>query len=164
MTSITTEDLDALREALADNEKPGSEKTLAGVNEMVERLSSLRDKKKLIEDELSTVNIEIEGINRSLVDLLVQHELSSYRAPAGLVTVAPLFNAKLPQGPDKTTFFDYLKERGDFDRLASIHSATFTSYIKEQYELARERGEGEPKIPGVSEVKTLLRLSFRKSK
>lgn len=159
--TILEQNLKDLRASLGE---PQAEKeaTLTDVNDLVEKLGVLRDKKAAMEDTLAPVTTEIESTNKQILDILMENNLTSYKAPAGLISVSHIFTAKLPQGEDKITCFNHLKEIGRFDDMASIHSATFNAWVKEQYDLAQEAGREEPKIPGVTDVKTNLRLSFRR--
>lgn len=138
--------------------------TLGDMNELAVRLASLRDAKKELEDRVSELSSELESLQKRLIELMTENELTTYKAPCGTISVTHHFTARLPQGEEKTKLFEYLKSVGRFEEMASIHSQTFNSWVKEQYELAKERGEDEPQLPGVTDVKTLLRISFRRAK
>lgn len=163
MTEVTEKDLDNLRKAMAEDKKE-PEATLSTVNELAEKLAALRDHKQELEEKVSLVSKEIEATNQRIIDILMENNLKSYRAPVGTLSVKGIFTAKLPQGEDKVTCFNYLKEIGRFEDMASIHSATFNSWVKEAYDLAQEKGEDEPQLPGVKDVKTIFRVSFLRSK
>lgn len=162
------QELEALRKKLAPQavEEMGQNATpsLAEMNTLAERIATARDQKAVAEEALSKVTGELESLQKRTIDILVENQLTSYKAPAGLISVTHHFTAKLPQGEDRVKCFDYLKSIGRWDDMASIHSQTFNSWVKEQYDLAKERGEGEPQLPGVKEVSTLLRISFRRAK
>lgn len=138
--------------------------SLREMNELAEKIADLRDRKKDAEEIVSALSSELEFAQKRVIDLMIENELTSYKAPAGVMSVTHHFTAKLPQGDEKVKCFDYLKSIGRFEEMASIHSQTFNSWVKEQYDLAKERGEGEPTLPGVSDVKTMLRISFRRTK
>lgn len=167
MTSQEQE-LEALRKKLAPQavEEFGQNTNLglAEMNTLAERIATARDQKAVAEEALSKVTGELESLQKRAIDILVENQLTSYKAPAGLMSVTHHFTAKLPQGEDRVKCFDYLKSIGRWDDMASIHSQTFNSWVKEQYDLAKERGEGEPQLPGVTDVKTQLRISFRRAK
>jgi hypothetical protein len=163
---MTAQELDALRSKMAEEPAETSseiQKALLEVNALADTLAAARDVKKEIEGKLSNACAEVERLNQLIIDLLMASNLKSYDAPAGKLSVVGRFTAKLPVGPEKVALFDYLKSIGRFDDMASIHSATFTSWVQEQYALAEERGEGEPTLPGVSDVKTRMGISFRRS-
>ena len=140
------------------------ETSLTEMNDLAAEIASLRSEEKQAADVKSEISKRLEEKEQRVMDLLLEHGLSSYKAPDGTMSLSQRFSAKLPQGEDRLAFFAYLKELGKFDELVGIASTTYTSYVKEQYELAQERGEGEPVIPGVTEVKLVPRLSFRQSR
>lgn len=161
----TEQELEALRAQYAPTEEEtGAAPSLTEMNDLAEHIAELRDKKKDLEEHLSETSAKLEALQKRVIDVLMENGLTSYKAPAGTMSVTHHFSAKLPQGEEKAKCYEYLKSIGRFEDMASIHSATFNSWVKEQYELAKERGEDEPKLPGVTDVSTLLRISFRRSK
>ena len=166
--NLQEQELEALRKKLAPQavEEFGQNiaPSLAEMNTLAERIATARDQKAVAEEALSKVTDGLESLQKRAIDVLVENQLTSYKAPAGLISVTHHFTAKLPQGEDRVKCFDYLKSIGRWDDMASIHSQTFNSWVKEQYDLAKERGEEEPQLPGVTDVKTQLRISFRRAK
>lgn len=140
------------------------EVSLTEMNALGERMSELKALKARADDEASRVSAELEGIKKQIIDYMLGHDLKSYRSPHGLLTVRSKFTAKLPQGENKIALFQFLKDEGEFERLASIHSATFNSWVQERYDLAKEAGEDEPQLPGVTEVGIFPTLSFTGAK
>ena len=134
---------------------------LADMNQLIKKLAELRSVKREIEQKLSDTNKELDELNKSLIDILMANELTSFKSASGAISITQHFSASLPQGENKLIFFDHLKKIGEFDKLASIHSATFNSWVKNEYEQAQTKGIMEPSIPGVIDVKTLFRISFR---
>ena len=143
--------------------EPENAATLQEVNELAQELAGLRTVKEMQEATLSATNKKIEEINLRIIDVLTENQLKSYRAPAGLIVVKAKFTARLPQGPDREALFAYIKSIGRED-MFSIHSATFNSWVKEQYDLAIEQGKEEPSLPGVKDVGTLPSMSFTRTK
>jgi hypothetical protein len=154
-------ELNALRGVYQPDD--GKDATLLDINKLAADLVRMRDAKKEIESALSEANAELDRVEEALIKHLTQNQLTSYQAPAGRISISHRFTAKLPQGEEKQKFYAWLKETKRFESMATIHSATFNSFIKEQYELAQERGEGEPQLPGVTDVKTLLGIRFSRA-
>ena len=138
--------------------------TLEQMNKIAARIAELRDKEKAAADAKALITSELKVLENQVLDILADNELKSFKSPDGTLSLEFRFSARLPKGDDKIKFFEHLKAIGRFEELASVNSKTFNSWVQEQYELAQESGEGEPAIPGVSEVKTLPRLSFRRTR
>lgn len=154
------QELETLR-AKQDESTPAS---LKEMNELAAEIAYLRDEEKRRSEAKAEISTRLEAKEQRVIELLIENNLTSYRAPAGTLTAKFRFSARLPQGPEKVKFFEFLKSIGRFEEMATIHSNTFNSYVKEQYDLAREAHQEEPKIPGVTEVKTSPTLSFTRTR
>lgn len=143
-----------------------SQTSLAEMNVLAQEIARLRDREKAAAEIKSEISQALEAKENRVLEILMENSLTNYKAPDGTMSLSFRLSAKLPQGEERTKFYEYLKASGKFDDMVSVNSNTFNSYIKEQYELAQEQGESEPKIPGVSteDIKTLPRLSFRRSR
>jgi len=141
-----------------------TETSLAEMNTLAEEIATLRDEEKAASDAKHEITARLEAKEDKMLESLMANDIRSYKAPAGTVSIGFRTSAKLPQGDDRKAFYDHLKAIGKFDIMISVSSQVYNAYVKEQFDLAKERGEGEPTIPGVSEVKMTPRLSFRKTR
>lgn len=162
MTAIEQE-LNDLRSDLAA-QAAAPETSLAEMNQLAVEIAQLRDAETAAAKAKSDISAELEAKENRVMELLIENNLNSYKAPEGTLSLSFRFSAKLPVGPAKEAFFAYLRSQGRFDELVSVSSATYTAFVKEAYELAREQGKDEPTIPGVTDVKTSPRLSFRRAR
>lgn len=99
-------------------------------------------KKKVSTEAYNAVNMQEVKVKLLLesLDLLEFEKVK-------LVTSA---RAKVPQDPmEKQAFFDYLIEKGVYDAYRTVNSNSINSFVKIEYELAKERGDFDFKIPGL---------------
>lgn len=139
----------------------------AKLKELIDLAASiveLRDKEKEASDAKRVITAKLEIAEIKALELLQANNLKQFRAPACLLSVAFLTSAKTPKTPeDKAALFAYLKEINRYD-MVSVNSLTLNSFYKEQLELAKERGEDDIQIPGITEVTVLPRLSVTRPK
>jgi trans-2-enoyl-CoA reductase len=85
-------------------------------------------------------------------------ELDSFEG----VSVYTKASCKIPQDPmDKQALFDWMQEKGIYDAYRTVNSQSLNSLVKHEYDLAKERGEFDFKIPGL-EIQQQTILSVRK--
>lgn len=101
-------------------------------------------------DEANKIKKEVYArlqIQESKVKMLLETlELPEFEK-VKIVTVA---RANVPKDPeDKRNFFDYLIEKGVYDAYRTVNSNSINSFVKAEYELAKERGELNFSIPGI---------------
>lgn len=160
------QELNELRAAQTEVGAPeqAASPSLSEMNKLAEEIAKLRDEETIAATAKKNISAKLEAKEKRVVELLMENSINSYKAPDGLLSLSFRMSAKLPVGPAKTEFYDYLKAQGRFEEMATVHSATFNAFVKEQYELAQEQGKDEPSIPGVTEVKTSPTLSFRRTR
>jgi len=138
---------------------------IAEMNELAATIVELRDKEKEASNAKKVVTAQLEIAENRALALLEGHGLKQYRAPSCLLSLAFLTSAQTPKTPEsKAALFQYLKSINRYDDMVSVNSQTLNSFYKEQLELAKERGEDDLKIPGITEVKVLPRLSVTRPK
>lgn len=142
---------------------------ISKMNELVEQYAKLRAAKEEAQATLDACTAACEGAKRELIALLEQNELINYRAPAGLVSITLKKMATTPKTPeDKRAWLNYLlSKHGTVETLMdmgllSTNSQKLQSFIKEETELALERGEEDVSFPGIPEIKEEPNLSFRR--
>ena len=106
---------------------------------------------------------KLEELKAKVLAYLEHYELEKQHIPGfGTLSVQNRFSVKVPQGDNKLTFFEYLKENGMFEAMATIHSNTLNSWFKEKQEEALAKGILDFKVPGIDEAKLVKTLGFRK--
>lgn len=121
-------------------------------------------------DQISAVKKEqdrkLEDQERKLLDLLRALEKTSYQSKVGTFSVSHRLSVRIPGTPEaRTAFFDYLKNRGLFEQMITVNSATLNSFYKNEFEIAKEQGDGmDFEMPGIGEPSISETISFRKAK
>lgn len=159
MTAITESELDELRASL-----PKDSPSIGEMNDLAAEIAELRDKEKEMSDAKKLVTEKLEVKENRVTELMMENNLTSYKAPSGLLSVGFRTSVRQPQGDDQTKFYTYLKEKGLFDTMISVNSMKLNSFYKEEFELAKERGQDDFAIPGLTEVKLNPTLSFRRTR
>ena len=117
-----------------------------------------------IEAKLSEENKKLEELKNKLVKLLEATNRDSWKSPYGTVSRVERTSITMPKDPEsKEKFFAYLKNKGIFENLITIHSQTLNSWYKQEKEVAESEGNFHFKVEGLPEPKTTYTLSMRKS-
>jgi hypothetical protein len=117
-----------------------------------------------MKEALTEENKKLMQIEGKLAAVLDELGWKSFRSPHGTVGIKEIWSYRLPKTPeDKSAFFDYLKERGVFENLVSVHSQTFQSFCAAEARAAKEEGR-LPSIPGVDAPALHKSLYHRKGK
>src|SRR4029079_7063051 len=84
-----------------------------------------REEIEKIEDNLSGVKAELEALSQRVLTYLEDLGKSNYECAVGKISTRDTFSISNPKTPEaKKEFFDYLKARGIFEDLISVHSNT----------------------------------------
>ncbi len=106
---------------------------------------------------------ELEIAENEMVQMLIDAQLPNFRSEHGLASVSYRTSVKTPKTPeDKAAFYAYLKEKGLYDQMISVNSATLNSFFKDALETAKREGKDDFVVPGLGEVTVTPNLSFRK--
>lgn len=162
MTEFEKE-LEALRAGAAVAEPTSP--SVKEMNELADKIAQLRDDESAASDVKKKITANLEAAENRMVELLLENNLTSYRAPSGLAGLSFRTSVKTPKTPEqRKAFFDFLKSIGRYDELVSVNSQSLNSFYKEQLELAKEKGQDDIEIPGLTEVTINPNLSFRRSR
>ena len=138
--------------------------TLDEMNALAEKIAKLRNEEDMASSVKKEISSKLEEAENAMVLALQEADLKSYRSPAGLCTVTFRNSVKTPKTPEDTqAFYAFLKEKGYYDALISVNSQKLNGFYKEQFELAKERGDDDFSIPGLNEVTTVVNLSFNRA-
>lgn len=140
--------------------------TVQEVKDAIRRLSEVRNELERIEATMKPLKEEKDGLQAKITLMLNEINETSFKTEYGTVSKVTEFTVKLPDGEAKQEFFNYLKERGVFDVMATINYQTLNAYFKEQRELAIEEGDELAalnfSLPGIGEAKSFETIRFRK--
>lgn len=164
MSHVSEKELDSLRAELDDSP------TIQELNKLAADIVALRDREKEMSDAKSLVTKELEEKETKATNFLLEHSMTSYRAPSGLLSVSFRTSVRQPQAEQVLLWLETLKE--EFSSLEgavqagmlSTNSMKLNSWYKEKLELAREAGQSDLKIKGLTEIKMNPSLSFRRTR
>lgn len=75
----------------------------------------------------------------------------------------PIFSASLPDSEeDRKAFFDYIKERGLFESMITVHKKKLSKWYQSELNNALEQGDIDFSVPGISDVSSYVNLGMRK--
>lgn len=142
-----------------------SEVTVSSLDKLCEEYAEMRlllDEKK---QEIKAKTEELEAIETKIIEALTQSGKNSWDSRAGKVVIQTRYTVAVPKTPEeRKKFFDYLKEKGDFDNLITVNSQSLNAYNKQEMEHALENGDVNFKIPGLGEPSMAQFLQLRKGK
>lgn len=137
--------------------------TIKELEELCGLCFSKREEIDALEAQIKEVNAELEGLKEKLLMFLTDLDKTSYDSSIGKISVKNIFTVALPKTPEqKGQFFGYLKERGIFEDLVSVHSKTLNAFYKQEQEAALQEGKIDFKIPGLDEPYFKQSLSFKR--
>lgn len=134
--------------------------TFDGFVEKCERAFTLRNSIKEMEAAIKPLQESLDNLEREIVAELEERKLTSFDSVSGKLVKTVRTSVKIPQGDDRYAFFAYLREKGQFDALATVHSAQLNDWYKKELAIAKEEKKMLV-IPGLGLPTTSVGLSFR---
>jgi len=139
------------------------ETTIQRLNELCKKERELEAKKKELKEQLALVNADQGKLQKEIILIMDTNELENHRIKdVGLFYIKNNFSVPVPKGDAKHEFFNWLKERGMFEDMATINSNTLKAFYKEELAKAIEEGNLNFSIPGLSEPSNYQSIAFRK--
>ena len=135
-------------------EKPevASEASLKQINELCEKAFALKEKIAEIEAQASHWQGQLSELQGALKAQLDAAGLEEFRSAHGLVYTQSRTSYRVPQDDEaRAKFFEYLKAKGQFDSMITVHSQTLNAYCKKELEEHQSQGDMSFKIPGIDE-------------
>jgi len=106
---------------------------LSKVSELVNTFLDLKKQIDSIEEkQIKPLNKKINEIQATLIKLFEENKLEKFTAPNGSVHLKTEERISLPVGDEKIKFVEYMKQCGEWDSFATIHSARLNSWFKEK--------------------------------
>ena len=139
--------------------------TVEELNGLVTALFETRITKDEIEEKLEGVNAHIKALEGKVIEYLTDLGLETFKGTHGTVTPYEKSSYKIPATPeDRARFFQFLKERGEFDGLITVNYQTLNGWAEREYEAAKARGDIFFTIPGLGAPTITKILSKTKKK
>ena len=129
-----------------------------------EEIATLRSEKTDLNKVLKKINERLAKLERQLIEAMNAQQIENFKNEHGNFGITHRFTVRVPQNPDsKRAFFDYLKERNQFEGMATIQSNTLNKWYKDEIEAAKARGDFDFQVPGIEEAGISEYLSVRKA-
>ena len=143
MSQVTVKELDELTEALLKKEKMKAE------------LAALT----------TQVNKEIMVLEQKCTLHLKELERTEYSSKFGKIKIEEKWSVNLPDTPiAKSLFFEWLREKGIFDKYATVNSRSLQSLFKAEWEQAKKIGNLNFSLPGIEAPKLFEKTDFKPNK
>lgn len=106
---------------------------------------------------------KLAELTKSLLDLMEKAGMPELAVEGhGKILVDKKTSVKVPKDPEKREqFFGYLKNKGLFEDLVTIHSSTLNSYYNQELSAAKESGQVFEGIPGLEPSGSWSRIKFK---
>lgn len=138
--------------------------TIEALQIYIAELSNLRKEKEDQEKKIKSIKEKVYELEKIIMAILEENGLKSFKSEEfGEVQTRSRFTVRAPQGENKEIFFNYLKEKGEFEALATIHSNTLNAWYKTE----AERSASEKKIfsaPGLDLPQEYKTITYKKPK
>lgn len=132
---------------------------------LVAKLADLRSKEDQASQAKKVITQELEATELRLLELLEQSGLKDFSCGSGKIYLSFRSSVKIPRTPEEiAALAEYLRAQGKYDMVFKPNSASLNSCWKEEFELAKERGELDFNMPGVAGVTLIPTLNFRSPK
>ncbi len=138
--------------------------TIAELQNLCRELFELDKKIDAMKALVSVENEKFAMLENKILKCLNEHKMNNFDSELGKVIKTVRTSVKVPKEPDaRSAFFQYLKERGEFDDLITVNSQTLNAYYKEQAELAKSE-KRFLRIPGLEMPTSNESISMRRTK
>lgn len=139
------------------------------VLELDDLVDQIFDQKQKIEEmgaALTEENKRLAQLEFKAAAWLDEIGRETYKGKRGSISIKEKWSFALPKSDeDKQAFFSWMKEKGIFDKYATVHATSYNTLVNEEWEIAKQEGRGmEFSIPGVPEPRFVRLLSTRKGR
>lgn len=122
-------------------------------NDIKAREDKIKDDKSLLSD-----------MHQKVIGYLEKYKKPNHRCRLGLLSRKETTSVKLPQGENKTKFFEYLKKEGVFEDLVHINSKTLNSMYNKEIDARCEKGDVTWEMPGIEGAIITVKIAMTKAK
>jgi hypothetical protein len=140
--------------------------TVKDLDAHVAKIAELRKEIEASEAHTTTLNKQMMQLKAKAVACLRELNREDYKSPFGSISLKPVWTVKMPQEDrDKQNLFDWMREKGIYDKYATVNAASLKSLILAERQAFIDQG-GDPllfSVPGVEPPKMFEDLGFRKA-
>lgn len=138
--------------------------TVAELNKLLEQYVRLDAEKEALEAQVTEKNKELATVEGRVTAYLKELGQDEFNSPLAKCEIVEKWRVNLPAGDiAKKEFFDHLRERGIFDKYATVQSNSLNAlYFRDQAEYVRQGGDpmlfsmpgiGAPKVHVKTDIK-----------
>lgn len=135
-------------------------KEMAG---LMERLAKCEEEKDAIQATLTEKNKEISSIESAIRNHLLELGWDEFKCPLGEVKLREEFQVRMPPEDRKQELWEWMKEKGIFERYATVHAVSLKALFKAEREIAVHSG-ADPitfSLPGMEPATVFQVVKFR---
>lgn len=139
--------------------------TVQEVKDAIKRLREVDSAIEQLKEAAKPLNEEKTALKAQITLMLREMNEKSFKSEFGTVTRVTDVSVTLPKGENKLKFFEYLKERGVFEDMATINYQSLNAYYKEQRELAMREDPMAGlnfELPGIGQANAFETIKLRK--
>lgn len=138
--------------------------TIEQLEQMAAEIARQRECVEKIKKEKQAQDKILDELELKFIEALRECGKEKYQSEVGTLYTSHRLSYRVPKTPEqRASFFEYLKQNGDFDNLITVNSQTLNSYCKEKFELAKQAGAEDFEIPGLEPPEVCEVLGFRKT-
>lgn len=139
--------------------------TVKELDDLTNEIFKLKAQKDSIEETLSDLNKTLQAKEKQVIEAMKELNLETFKGTGGTLTPYDKVSYAVPKSPeDREAFFTFLREKGVFDGMATVHHATLNAFVSQEYEAAKERGDLFFTVPGLNAPSITTILSKTKAK
>lgn len=125
------------------------------IQQLEQKIQLLADEERYADEAKAELAKRVEVVENTkswLCAFMREHNKSSYPSTWGTLVRRIRQTYGVPKtNEDRDLFFGYLKAKGIFENLITVHSATLNSYVSGEQDAAAERGEFDFTVPGLGQ-------------
>lgn len=135
------------------SELAGKDVTLDTLNKLGLELKSLKETKDYYKKRIDQLNAGIKTHEIQIIAYLEASNMDRYHVPEfGTLSIRRRLSYKVPKEPyERERFFTYLRAKGIYQDMVTVHSQTLNSWANKELEIAKAGGASDFEIPGLGE-------------
>lgn len=140
--------------------------TVKDLDDLIAKLAAKEKEVKVQADVTKALNKEYAALEGKIAAHMKELERETYDSPFGKFKISDKWRVNMPQNDiEKEKLWAHLRERGIFERYATVNSNSLNALFMRDWEEAKLRGEGMTfTMPGVPAPTHFTQLQFKAAK
>lgn len=153
-------------ETQAQETTKATQLTINEFDEVLKSIALQQEKIEVKEAELTELNKELARLEGKATNYLNELGRTEYDSPHGKGIIEQKWRVNLPSTDlEKKDFFEYLREKGIFDKYATVNSNSLNSLYMSEWNNAKKEGEGMTfNMPGIGAPKLFEKFKLKPKK